>query len=98
MRIGVISDTHGLLRPEALAAMSGVDHILHAGDVGQDGILDALAELAPLTAIRGNVDHGGRCADLPATEMVELGDGNGEPAFQLLQRQASRLIAVVPGV
>jgi putative phosphoesterase len=73
MRIGVISDTHGLLRPEALAAMSGVDHILHAGDVGQDGILDALAELAPLTAIRGNVDHGGRCADLPATEMVELG-------------------------
>lgn len=73
MRIGVISDTHGLLRPEALAALSGVDHILHAGDVGEDGILDRLGEVAPLTAIRGNVDRAGRCAALPATEMVELG-------------------------
>jgi putative phosphoesterase len=73
MRVGVISDTHGLLRPEALAALSGVDHILHAGDVGEDGILNALAEVAPLTAIRGNVDRSGRSAALPATEMVELG-------------------------
>jgi putative phosphoesterase len=73
MRIGVISDTHGLLRREALAALSGVDHILHAGDVGEDGILDTLSRVAPLTAIRGNVDRSGRCAALPATEMVELG-------------------------
>jgi putative phosphoesterase len=73
MRIGLISDTHGLLRPEALAALAGVDRILHAGDVGDDGILDSLAELAPLTAIRGNVDRAGRCAALPATELVELG-------------------------
>lgn len=73
MRIGVISDTHGLLRPEALAALGGVDHILHAGDVGDDAILDALSEVAPLTAIRGNIDGGGRCGRLPETDLVELG-------------------------
>lgn len=72
MRIGVISDTHGLLRPEAVAALAGVDYILHAGDVGDDAILDALSAIAPLTAIRGNVDHRGRCARLPETELVEL--------------------------
>jgi uncharacterized protein len=69
----VISDTHGQLRPEAVAALAGVDHILHAGDVGDAEILDALAKIAPLTAIRGNIDRTGRCAALPATEMVELG-------------------------
>jgi putative phosphoesterase len=73
MRIGVISDTHGLLRPEALAALAGVGHILHAGDLGDDAILDALREIAPLTAIRGNVDRRGRCATLPETELIELG-------------------------
>lgn len=72
MRIGVISDTHGMLRPEALAALADVDHILHAGDVGNPEILDRLRELAPVTAIRGNVDIHGDCALLPATEMVEL--------------------------
>jgi hypothetical protein len=71
--IGVISDTHGLLRPEAPAALAGVEHILHAGDVGDPAILDALRKLAPVTAIRGNVDIHGPCAELPATEMVELG-------------------------
>jgi hypothetical protein len=71
--IGVISDTHGLLRSEAVAALAGVDHILHAGDVGDARILDRLGAVAPLTAIRGNVDVSGRCATLPATEMVELG-------------------------
>ncbi len=74
MLIGVISDTHGLLRPEALAALSGVEHILHAGDVGNIAILDALREIAPVTAIRGNVDVEGACAELPATDVVELGD------------------------
>lgn len=73
MRIGVISDTHGLLRPEAVAALASVERILHAGDVGDPSILDALGAIAPLTAIRGNIDRTGRCAELPATEMVEFG-------------------------
>jgi hypothetical protein len=73
MLIGVISDTHGLLRPEALTALAGVEHILHAGDVGDVGILAALGLIAPVTAIRGNIDTEGACAELPATEMVELG-------------------------
>jgi uncharacterized protein len=71
--IGVISDTHGLLRPEALTALHGVEHILHAGDVGDSAILDKLREIAPVTAIRGNVDVSGACAKLPATDVVELG-------------------------
>jgi putative phosphoesterase len=73
MLIGVISDTHGLLRPEALAALSEAEHILHAGDVGNPDILKKLAEFAPVTAIRGNIDTHGNCAALPATEMLELG-------------------------
>ena len=73
MRVGVISDTHGLLRPEAVAALNSVDHILHAGDVGDPAILDALAAIARLTAIRGNIDRTGVCAGLPKTEIVELG-------------------------
>ena len=73
MLIGVISDTHGLLRPEALVALAEAEHILHAGDVGDAKILDALREIAPLTAIRGNVDTAGTCAELPETEALELG-------------------------
>jgi putative phosphoesterase len=73
MIVGVISDTHGLLRDEVLTALAGVDRILHAGDVGDPGILAALAEIAPVNAIRGNVDTAGACAKLPATEAVELG-------------------------
>jgi putative phosphoesterase len=72
MLVGVISDTHGLLRPEALTALTGADHILHAGDVGNPDILDKLRELAPTTAIRGNIDLHGPCALLPATEAIEL--------------------------
>ncbi len=72
MRIGVISDTHGLLRPEALTALAGVEHILHAGDVGNPAILDALRQIAPLTAIRGNIDTQGPCALLPGTDAIEL--------------------------
>jgi uncharacterized protein len=72
MRVGVISDTHGLLRPEAVAALAGVDHILHAGDVGDASILEELSRIAPVTAIRGNIDRVGACAELPATELVEL--------------------------
>src|SRR5260370_8594110 len=72
MKIGIVSDIHGLLRPEALAALAGVDRMLHAGDVGNPDILDVLRELAPVTAIRGNIDTNGPCADLPATDVVEL--------------------------
>ncbi|MBT9332705.1 metallophosphoesterase family protein [Paracidobacterium acidisoli] len=73
MRIGVISDTHGLLRPEAVEALRGSDQILHAGDVGDAAILERLSELAPVTAIRGNVDRTGACAALAETELIELG-------------------------
>ena len=73
MLIGVISDTHGLLRPEARVALAECEHILHAGDVGDAAILDSLRKIAPVTAIRGNVDTSGACAELPETEMVELG-------------------------
>ena len=73
LSVGVISDTHGLLRPEAVEALQGVDHILHAGDVGDARILRVLRQIAPVTAIRGNVDISGECAELPATELVELG-------------------------
>jgi putative phosphoesterase len=73
MRIGVISDTHGLLRPEVLPALAGVDYILHAGDVGDIGIIQTLRTIAPVTAIRGNIDTEGATASLPASEALELG-------------------------
>jgi len=70
--IGVISDTHGLLRPEAVEALRGSEHIIHAGDVGAPEILDQLAALAPLTAIRGNIDKGAWARKLPETEVLEV--------------------------
>ena len=73
MKIGVVSDTHSQLRPEVLPALRGVDHIFHAGDVGDISILARLGEMAPVTAIRGNVDTYGPCADLPEAEFVNLG-------------------------
>ncbi|MGD0212173.1 MAG: metallophosphoesterase family protein [Terriglobales bacterium] len=69
--LGVISDTHGLLRPEAVEALRESDRILHAGDVGAPEILDALARIAPVTAIRGNVDTAPWARVLPETEVVE---------------------------
>ena len=75
MRLGVISDTHGLLRPEVARALKEVDMILHLGDVGKISILDELRKIAPVTAVRGNVDHEGACAKLPETEVV-LADGH----------------------
>jgi len=72
--IGVISDTHGLLRPEALAALQGSDYIIHAGDIGDPQILSELAAIAPLTAVRGNVDHGAWAQKLPATNVLDIGD------------------------
>lgn len=73
LTIGVISDTHGLLRPEAVAALAGVDQILHAGDVGTPDILARLKAIAPTTAVRGNVDHGVWATALPLTDVVRLG-------------------------
>jgi putative phosphoesterase len=71
MRVGVISDTHGLLRPEVLEAFAGVDHILHAGDVGSEEVLDRLRAVAPVTACAGNVD-GFRCGDARRSARVLL--------------------------
>jgi uncharacterized protein len=71
VRIGVISDTHGLVRPEALSALRGSDHLLHAGDIGGEEVLGALAELAPLTAVAGNVD-GFHCGNAGETARVVL--------------------------
>jgi putative phosphoesterase len=70
--IGVISDTHGLLRPQAIEALRGSNRILHAGDVGAPEILEALKQIAPVTAIRGNVDTALWARVLPATEVVEV--------------------------
>jgi hypothetical protein len=74
LKIAVISDTHGLLRPEVLPALTGVSRILHLGDVGKISILRELEASAPVTAIRGNVDHSGPCSELPATEVVPIED------------------------
>ena len=71
--VGLISDTHGLLRPEALRALDGSDLIIHAGDVGKPEILDALRALAPLVAVRGNVDRGEWASTLPLTAAAEAG-------------------------
>ena len=73
--IGIISDTHGLLRPEAVAALRGSDMILHAGDVGSQDILDGLRQIAPLTVVRGNVDRADwvREQKLAETELIEIG-------------------------
>jgi putative phosphoesterase len=70
MKLGIISDTHGLLRPEVAPALAGADRILHLGDVGKLSILDELSKIAPVTAVRGNVDRDGPCSTLPETEVV----------------------------
>ncbi|WP_306398161.1 metallophosphoesterase family protein [Telluria beijingensis] len=73
MRVGLISDTHGLLRPQALDFLRGSSHIVHAGDIVDPAILDRLAEVAPLTAVRGNNDHGEWAQALPETATLSLG-------------------------
>jgi putative phosphoesterase len=75
MKLGVVSDTHGLLRPEVLPKLEGVDSILHLGDVGDPAILDTLREIAPVTAVRGNIDTEGRCSRLPETEVLLIEGG-----------------------
>ena len=73
MNIGIISDTHGLLRPEAVERLAGVDHILHAGDIGRPEVISELRRIAPTTAVRGNVDRDEWAAGYPQTELVKLG-------------------------
>ena len=72
--IGVISDTHRLVRPQALEALAGVDMILHAGDIGNAAVLDALRDVAPVVAVRGNNDKGDWAESLPEWEVVQFGD------------------------
>lgn len=72
-RFGLLSDTHGLLRPQTLQALQGVEHLVHAGDVGSLEVLAALRARFPLTVVRGNVDHGAWAEALPLTDTVELG-------------------------
>jgi putative phosphoesterase len=70
-RVALVSDTHGLLRPEAVRALKGAERILHMGDVGDPDVLAGLSAVAPVTAVRGNVDHGAWAHALPATAFVE---------------------------
>ena len=96
MRIGVISDTHGLLRPEVFDVFARVDHILHAGDVGPEGILDDLGTIAPVTAVYGNTDGWALRSRLPRVATIELdgfiivvthGDQLGSPTPETVQAQ-----------
>lgn len=73
MQVGVISDTHGLLRPQALEALTGMERILHAGDIGNASVLEQLGRLAPVVAVRGNNDHGSWSDALPELITLELG-------------------------
>jgi len=73
LRLGIISDTHGLLRPEAERCLDGVDHIIHAGDIGMAEIIDRLRLIAPVTAIRGNVDTADWAKAFPETQTMRLG-------------------------
>jgi putative phosphoesterase len=99
--IGVISDTHGLLRPEALAALQGSDYIIHAGDLGDAQILSELAAIAPVTAVRGNVDYGAWAQELPATNVLEIGEVSIYVLHRIqdldLKPEAAKFAAVVYG-
>ena len=94
-RIGIISDTHGLLRPEALRRLSGVDHIIHGGDIGRPGLIEELRCVAPVTAIRGNVDKGDWAEAYPETEMVRLAERS---IFILHDLKALQIDPVVEGI
>jgi len=99
--IGVISDTHGLLRPEALAALQGSNRIIHAGDIGDPEILNRLSEVAPVTAVRGNVDRGSWARNIPETNIAEA-DGISIYILHILKSldlkpQAAGMRAVIYG-
>lgn len=101
MTIGVISDTHGLLRPEAVESLQGSDLILHAGDVGDPEILERLRLIAPTIAVRGNVDTAAWARSLPLTEVVEAGPLHLYMLHELsrldLNPKAARFAAVIYG-
>ncbi len=99
--IGVISDTHGLLRPEAIAAFEGADYIIHAGDIGNPAILTRLAAIAPLTTVRGNVDRESWTRKIPASNILEVGNISIYVLHNLneldLKPEAAGFAAVVSG-
>jgi uncharacterized protein len=99
--VGVISDTHGLLRPEALAALRGSNQIIHAGDIGDPGILDKLSEIAPVTAVRGNVDHCAWANKIPTANVLEIGEISIYVLHSIqeldLKPEAAKFAAVVYG-
>lgn len=99
--IGVISDTHGMLRPEAMAALRGSDYIIHAGDVGDPDILIQLAAIAPVTAVRGNVDREKWAGELPESNLLEVGSTAIYVLHDVgrldLDPHAARLAAVIFG-
>jgi len=101
LKIGVISDTHGLLRPEALDALRGSKLILHAGDVGAPEILDKLAAIGPVKAVRGNIDKGVWARSLPETDVVEIGGASIYILHDLsqldLKPEAAGFAAVISG-
>ena len=101
MIIGVISDTHGLLRREALAALQGSHYIIHAGDIGDPQILDKLGVIAPLIAVRGNVDQGAWARKIPATNVLEIGQISVYVLHSIqeldLKPEAAKFAAVVYG-
>ena len=94
-RIGIISDTHGLLRPEAERLLAGADHIVHGGDIGRPEIVAALRRIAPVTAIRGNVDTGEWAREYPETERVRLAERS---IFVLHDLKALRIDPVAAGI
>ena len=101
VKLGIISDTHGVLRPEAARALSGVDLIVHAGDVGNPEVLVQLKALAPVFAVRGNVDTGAWAKELPATAIVDAGSASLYVLHNLteldLQPKAAGFDAVISG-
>ena len=101
MRLGIISDTHGLLRPEAARALNGVDLIVHAGDVGKLEVLTKLKAIAPVFAVRGNVDMGAWAMELPATAIVDAGTASLYVLHNLreldLRPEAAGFNAVISG-
>ena len=93
--IGVISDTHGLLRPETLEAIAGCEQIIHAGDVGKEEVLTALRQIAPVTAVRGNVDHGPWAEKLPEEVRLHV---SGVTILVLHDSQALNVDPVASGL
>ncbi|UPJ46514.1 metallophosphoesterase family protein [Bradyrhizobium sp. 200] len=95
LRIGIVSDTHGLLRPEAEQGLAGVAHIIHAGDIGRADVLVRLRRIAPVTAIRGNIDTADWAKHYPDTRAVQL----GERSFYVLHDlQALQIDPAVCGI